>query len=156
MKNKSIIVTILTTLTLLTACGSSGGTEASASVSDMAKGVTECGVSFNELAQVPDSKIATVYGLSEDDYSEASAYIAGSGGYADEVAIFKASSSDKVATIQDALNKRLESRKKDFDGYVTEQYDILCNSKVVTTGDYVCLIVCSDNSTAEDTYNSYF
>ena len=37
MKNKSIIVTILTTLTLLTACGSSGGTEASASVSDMAR-----------------------------------------------------------------------------------------------------------------------
>ena len=57
MKNKSIIVTILTTLTLLTACGSSGGTEASASVSDMAKGVTECGVSFNELAQVPDRRL---------------------------------------------------------------------------------------------------
>lgn len=155
MKNKKIIVTMLTTLTLLTACGSEGS-EASASVSEIAKGVTECGVTFNELAEVPADKITSLYGLSEDDYSEASAYIAGSGGYADEVAIFKASSSDKVSTIEDALNNRLESRKKDFDGYVAEQYDILCDSKVVTTGDYVCLIVCADNDTAEDTYNSYF
>ena len=155
MKNKKIIATILMSLTLLTACNS-GGSEASASVSEMAKGVTECGVNFNELAEVPTDKIANVYGLSEDDYSEASAYIAGSGGYADEVAIFKASSSDKVSTIEDALNKRLESRKKDFDGYVAEQYDILCDSEVITTGDYVCLIVCADNDTAENTYNSYF
>jgi len=155
MNKKSIIATILTGLTLLTACGSSSG-EPTASVTEMAKSVTECGVTFNELAEVPSDKIATIYGLSEDDYSEASAYIAGSGGYADEVVIIKASSSDKVSTIEDALNSRLESRKKDFDGYVQEQYDILCNSEVTTNGDYVCLIVSADNDTAEDTYNSYF
>ncbi|MCC8069440.1 MAG: DUF4358 domain-containing protein [Ruminococcus sp.] len=155
MKKRNTIVTLLMTLTMLTACSSSSS-EASASVSDMAKSITECGVSFNELAQVPDDKIPTIYGLSEDDYSEASAYIAGSGGYADEVAIFKASSSDKVSTIEDALNNRLESRKNDFEDYVAEQYDILCDSEVITTGNYVCLIVCVDNDTAEDVYNSYF
>jgi hypothetical protein len=156
MDKKKIFATILTGLTLLTACGNSSSVEASAPVTEITQAITECGVTFNELAQVPDSKITAIYGISEDDYSEASSYIAGSGGYADEVVVFKASSSDKVSTLQDALNKRLESRKNDFDGYVQEQYDILCDSKVVTNGDYVCLIVCADNDTAEDVYESYF
>jgi hypothetical protein len=156
MNIKKIITTTLVALTLsMTACGN-GNTEASAPVSQITQAITECGVTFNELAQVPDDKIATIYGISEDDYSEASSYIAGSGGYADEVVVFKASSSDKVSTLQDALNQRLESRKNDFDGYVQEQYDILCDSKVITNGDYVCLIVCADNDTAESTYESYF
>lgn len=158
MNTKKIITTMLVALTLfMTACGSnSTSTEASAPVAQITQAITECGVTFNELAQVPDDKIATIYGISEDDYSEASSYIAGSGGYADEVVIFKASSSDKVSVLQDALNARLESRKNDFDGYVQDQYDILCNSKVITTGDYVCLIVCADNDTAKSTYDSYF
>lgn len=156
MNKKKFIVTMLVGLTLLTACGNNSSVEASAPITEITQAITQCGVSFNDLAEVPSDKIATVYGISEEDYSEASSYIAGSGGYADEVVIFKASSSDKVSTLQDALNKRLESRKKDFDGYVQDQYDILCNSNVVTTGDYVCLIVCSDNDTAKSTFESYF
>lgn len=152
---KRLLATILMGLTLLTACGSSSA-EPSASVSEMTKGITECGVSFNELVEVPADKIDQIYGVSSNDYSEVSAYRAGSGGYADEVVIFKASSSDSVANLQDALNKVIESKKNDFDGYVQEQYDILCNSSVITTGDYVCLIVCSDNDTAISTYEEYF
>ena len=152
---KRLLATILMGLTLLTACGSNSA-EPSASVSEMTKGITECGVNFNELVEVPTDKIDQIYGVSSNDYSEVSAYRAGSGGYADEVVIFKASSSDSVANLQDALNKVIESKKNDFDGYVQEQYDILCNSKVITTGDYVCLIVCSDNDTAISTYEEYF
>jgi hypothetical protein len=154
---KRFIATLLIGATLLTACGGgSSDVEASASVSEMVDGIINCGVEFNELVEIPESKIENIYGVSADDYSEVSAYRAGSGGYADEVVVFKASSDDAVANIQDALNGIIESKKKDFDGYVQEQYDILCDSKVITTGDYVCLIVCSDNSTAISTYDGYF
>lgn len=153
---KRLLTTILIGLTLLTACGGGGSAEPSASVSEMTKSITKCGVAFNELVEVPTDRIEQIYGVSADDYSEVSAYRAGSGGYADEVVIFKATSSDTISNIQTALNNIIESKKKDFDGYVQEQYDILCNSKVLTNGDYVCLIVCSDNDTAISTYENFF
>ena len=153
---KRLLATILIGATLLTSCSSGGSVEPSASISEITNSIINCGIEFNELVEIPTDKIEQVYGLSTDDYSEVSAYRAGSGGYADEVVIFKASSSDTVSNIQDELNNIIESKKKDFEDYVQEQYDILCNSKVLTTGDYVCLIVCADNDTAISTYESFF
>ena len=156
-KKNTIVATAVSVVMLLSGCGSSnGGTTASATVPEIAKGVTECGVTFNGITEVPTDRLSAYYGIQDTDYSEGDAYVAGSGGYADEIAIFKASSSDAVSTIEDALNSRLESRKNDFKDYVAEQYDIINDSKVLVNGDYVCLIVCADNSTAIDTYNSYF
>lgn len=154
---RRLFATILMGITLLTACSSNDSSiEPSASISEMTNAILNCGIDFNELVEIPEDKVEKIYGVSADDYSEVSAYRAGSGGYADEVVIFKASSSDTVSNVQDALNGIIESKKKDFEDYVQEQYEILCDSKVITNGNYVCLIVCADNDTAISTYESFF
>lgn len=159
MKNiKKIIVCLGIMMTmLLTACSGGGNTEASASVPDMVQGIADSGVQFEELTAGEDDDDVTAYHYSvEKDWYSEYASMSATAASADEIVIFKASSADNVDDLESALNAYLEKRKNDFEQYAPDEYDKLTKCKVITKGDYVCLIVSPDNSTAEDKFNSYF
>ncbi|MGN0613623.1 MAG: DUF4358 domain-containing protein [Porcipelethomonas sp.] len=136
-----------------TACG--GSKEATKPLSDITKAVADSGIEFPEMIEVSEENFQFKYGVTADDYAEYSVMWAGSGGDADEICIVKANE-DKVDTIKEAVEKRLDSQKDVFKDYVPEQYDKLCDTEVKTEGNYVYWLCTNDNSKAEDTLLSYF
>lgn len=156
-KIKKIIVSLaLMSAMLLTACGG-GNAEASASVSDMVKGISESGAVFEELTPGEDDADVTAYHYSvETEWYSEYASLAATAASADEIVIFKASSEENVDNLKSALEGYLEKRKGDFEQYAPDEFDKLSNCGVITKGDYVCLIVSSDKDVAEEKFNSYF
>lgn len=131
---------------VLCSCGSSSSDVTS---SELLKAASESGASFEEMVNVEDSDIKYLYSIEEDWYDEFSASAAGNLAFADEIVVVKASSSDNAAKIKDALEKRVESRKKTLESYAPDEYNKLCDSEIKTDGDYIYLIVGKDNKTAE-------
>lgn len=155
LKN-TIAGVILSAVTLISAaaCGSDGKA-ATKPLNEITVAVKDSGIEFPEMVEVTEENFQFKYGVSADDYTEYSLWWAGSGGDADEICIIKAQE-DKLDTVKQAVEKRLEDQKSVFKDYVPEQYDKLCNSEVKKEGSYIYLVCTNDNGKAEETLLSYF
>lgn len=154
---KTILSLGLITSLLLTACGGDKEVEASASVSEMVQGISQCGVQFEELTAGESDDAVTEYHYSvESEWYSEYASLAATAASADEIVIFKASSDENKDKLQTALEGYLEKRKADFEQYAPAEFEKLSKCNVTTEGNYVCLIVSNDSDTAEDKFESYF
>lgn len=151
MKRNLLIGLGLVGLIALTSCDGGGIT---ASPDEITKAVLDSKVFEDEMVEVTDDKLDSYFNIEKSDLEDYSAYIAGSGGYADEVAVFKAADKDSVDKIKQAVEKRIEKRESDFDGYVQEEFEKLGEVEVEVNGLYVTYTVSGDKEKAKDAYNS--
>lgn len=81
-------------------------------------------------------------------------YICGSGGFADELCIVDA---DKIDgdSFEAAVEKRIESRKKDFEGYNPDEFEKLQNSMLKLENGYYLYAVSVDNDKCEEIFDNY-
>ncbi len=157
LKN-TIAGVILSAVTLVSAAACSSGSdgkEATKPLSEITAAIKDSGIEMPEMVEVTEDNFQFKYGVSADDYSEYSLWWAGSGGDADEICIIKAKE-DKLDTIKEAVEKRLDDQKNVFKDYVPEQYDKLCGTEVKNEGSYVYWVCTNDNGKAEETLLSYF
>ena len=155
---KRIMAGIICTMIAVSICGCSGGNaQSSASDSAASSGVTstsesaassdteqasgkateitdkiQADVKFPGMAPIGEDRMSGYYDVASDKLESFSAYICGSGAYPDEIAVFQLKSADDVAD---------------------EMYKIDGNN-VVTSGNYVALIICADNAKAIEDFNS--
>ena len=99
-------------------------------------------VKFPGMAEIGTDRMSGYYDVASDKIESFSAYICGSGAYPDEIAVFQLKSADDVADVKAMLEKRVDEIYK-IDG-----------KNVVTSGNYVALIICADNAKAIDDFNS--
>ncbi len=94
--------------------------------------------------------ILGVYGLTEMavQITDLHCYVSSTNS-ADEIAAFVVKKEARAA-VQEALQRRIESRKALFEGYEPEEVKKLSKSEVVTFGSVVVLLVCDDVSAAKD------
>lgn len=71
------------------------------------------------------------------------------GGYADEISLFHVKESGDVKIVREKLELRIESRLQVFNAYKPEEASKVSNAKVMVSGNYVALIISSDNEMAE-------
>ena len=139
---------------LLCSCGGKSNSDVTAS--ELLKAAEESGASFDEMESVTKDDIKYYYELEEGWYDDFAAEISGNQAYADEIVVVKASSSENVKKVSDALKSRIESRKTTLQSYAPEEYDKLCKSSVETKGNYVYLVVNSDIKTAQKALEKLF
>lgn len=111
-------------------------------------------VSMSSMAEVGSDRV--IHYLSAEGLENAgfSMYICGSGGFADEIAVFSLENIDE-SILESALESRIESRKKDFEDYNPDEYDKLENALIISEGGYMLFAVTGDNNTAEDIFLKY-
>ena len=80
--------------------------------------------------------------------------ICGSGGFADEIFVIDASNIDEAA-LEAAVEKRIESREKDFEGYNPDEYDKLENYFSKYSNGYYMYVVTADNTACENIFDNY-
>jgi len=139
---------------LLCSCG--GKSDSDVTASELLKAAQESDSSFDEMESVTKDDIKYYYELEEGWYDDFAAEISGNPAYAEEIVVVKASSSENVKKVSDALEARVESRKNTLQSYAPEEYDKLCKSSVETKGNYVYLVVNSDIKTAQKALEKLF
>lgn len=165
---KGIIATLLAAamLTSLTACGgdntsstdttNSSATESSVNASAPADITSKImgDIKFPSMAEIKSDRLSTYYDVDADKIEEFSAYICGSGAYPDEIAVFKMKSADDVNAVKTVLDKRVESQTTTFKDYTPDEMYKIDGKNVIISGNYITLIICSDNAGATATFNS--
>ncbi len=141
---------------LLAGCTQQQGTEVQPEVEDITKGILEQ-IEFSEMVEATTDNISFMYDLNADEFDDYSVYYAGSGGYADEIAVIKVSSQDDIDKVKTAFDERITSRTSDFKGYAPLESEKLENAVVEQKGNYIFLAICDDTDKAvnifEDSFN---
>lgn len=148
----------------LTACGgdtSSAVTEsssvqnnvnASAPADITSKIMTD--IKFPSMAEIKEDRLASYYDVDVAKIDSFSAFICGSGAYPDEIAIFKMKSADDVNTVKTVLEDRVEKQTTTFKDYTPDEMYKIDGKNIIVSGNYIALIICSDNAGATGTFNN--
>lgn len=111
-------------------------------------------VKFPGMAEIGSDRMAGYYDVDADKIDSYSAYICGSGAYPDEIAVFKMKSGDDVNAVKSVLEKRVESQSATFKDYTPDEMYKIDGNNVVTSGNYVALIICADNAKAIEDFKA--
>ena len=109
-------------------------------------------VKFPGMAEIGADRMAGYYDVAADKIDSYSAYICGS--YPDEIAVFKMKSADDVNAVKSVLEKRVESQSATFKDYTPDEMYKIDGNNVVTSGNYVALIICADNAKAIEDFKA--
>ena len=142
MKNLKKIFTVAIALActvVMAACGgSSEGKNLSAE--QIANEIKASYKTDTELIELTDNTLSNYYDIDDEDVAEYKVYTS-TAFTSEEIAVFKASSSDKVKGINEAANERKEEIIDNFEDYIPEQYELAKeNTKIVSKGEYVLLV----------------
>lgn len=108
------------------------------------------------MAEVTSDRIQTYYDLDTGILDGMSVYIDGSGGFADELAVFKVKDKKDAEAVKESIGKRLEERKELFRDYNPDEFAKLENSTVIVKESYIFFVVSDDNSTSEQVFEDFF
>ena len=109
-------------------------------------------VEFPSMVKVKADNFETYYGFSEEDVTEFSSYICGSGAMPDEFGVFVAASDEASERVKDALNKRIESQKATYGDYTPNEMYKFDDCFVSVNGTTVTYAICADNNRAKEIF----
>ena len=112
-------------------------------------------IEMSSLAEVGSDRLSMYLDTDIDKIDAFSMYICGSGGFADEVGIFRMKSADDCSALVDLINDRIEKRKTDFEDYNPDEAEKLGNSVVGSKDNYVYYAVTPDSSKAEQIFKDF-
>ena len=175
MKNnvtRKIIAGLICAVVAVCVCGCSSGTASDSTASSTAESSSDTGsvssavsasditdkiiaeIEFPSKAKIEEDRREGFYEVEEDKIESYSAYICGSGAYPDELAVFCMKSSDDTAAVKEMLEKRVEKQTASFKDYTPDEMYKIDGNNVVVSGNYVALIICSDNAKATEIFKS--
>lgn len=99
------------------------------------------------LIRQEDSKFKRNFGLNSADYDGVMYYSSGFSISAEEVLMVKAKRTDQIQEITSSIEKRIDSRINDFEGYAPEEVKLLEDAVLSVRGCYVFFAAAPD---AED------
>lgn len=111
-------------------------------------------VELPSMAEVGADRIGMYLDLAVPEDCDFSMYICGSGGFADEVFVIN-TADISIDDVKAAAEKRIETRKKDFEGYNPDEYDKLENYVSAEKDGYYMYAVTVDNSVCESIFDEY-
>lgn len=156
--SRALLIFALALITAVSVCScSDSGSTAQPEVESIVNAIVAEYPLSDAMSKVEgEDRIMNVYGLSAEDYSEFSAYVNNSGTDQDEIVIVKASSSDKVAGIEEKLNNKMTAKLNSTKNYLPEQYAMIEKCEVKSNGNYVRMIISPDAEGMVEIYNAQF
>ena len=98
-----------------------------------------------QMQEADNQMIKRLYGLSPSDYEGISLWYPITNMEAEELLVIKLRDPAQAEAVRAAVEKRLETQKKSFDGYGIEQYDLLTKHSILEVqGNFVLFVVNSD------------
>lgn len=112
----------------------------------------EASLDTSNLKPVGGQGLKRYYGLNSADYEGVMLYSSEVSMSTEEVLLIKVKNEDQVRQVKDAVLKRLENRKKDFDGYAPEQVKLIEQAQLSVRGKFVFLAVAPKAEAYKDAF----
>ena len=117
--------------------------ESRAAFSDVQAAVTSA-ADLTPMAEGDNQTFKRLYGLSASDYENVLLYYPTTNMGAEELLLIQLKDLSQQQAVKDAIESRLDTQKKSFDGYGVDQYAMLEKAVVEVQGNYILLVVAND------------
>ena len=125
-----------------------------AAFEDVSSAVVES-VDLSKMQEGNDSTFKRLYGLESSDYEAVKLYWPLSNMDAQELLVIQLKDVSQQKQVEEAIQARLETQKKSFDGYGVEQYALLTESSIVDVqGNYILFAVGADYMQADAAFKA--
>ena len=121
----------------------SANRESRAAFSDVQKAVISA-ADLTPMAEGDNQTFKRLYGLSASDYENVLLYYPTTNMGAEELLLIQLKDLSQQQAVKDAIESRLDTQKKSFDGYGVDQYAMLEKAVVEVQGNYILLVVAND------------
>lgn len=136
MKKILCVIAVITVLAVtLCACG-----QAAKPLSEIFEKL-KTDYSITDMLEYKSADDLSRYGIKAEDVEESAGGVNKSGVDQEEIVLVKAKDADAAKRVEDALNKRLESKLNETKNYNPEQYAIVEKCSVDVDGNYVSMII---------------
>lgn len=155
MKKCSILLAaVLVMMAVLSGCG---GGDASAEITKTAAEIADevfSSVTFKDSLIALDADMyKNYYRIQAEDLDDYKVYLSGTWSTAEEIAVFKAASADKIDGIKAAIDTRLADLTLAFENYVPGEITKINDPTIVTKGNFVILVLSDDPDAAQKKVN---
>lgn len=93
------------------------------------------------LVKADSQGLKRYYGLNSADYEGVMLYTSKASLSAEEVLLVKVENDGQMQAVKDAVQRRLESRKNDFEGYAPKESQMIGEAQLSVRGEYLFLAV---------------
>ena len=121
----------------------SANRESRAAFSDVQEAVISA-ADLTPMAESDNQTLKRLYGLSASDYENVLLYYPTTNMGAEELLLIQLKDLSQQQAVKDAIESRLDTQKKSFDGYGVDQYAMLEKAVVEVQGNYILLVVAND------------
>ena len=121
----------------------SANRESRAAFSDVQEAVISA-ADLTPMAEGDNQTLTRLYGLSASDYENVLLYYPTTNMGAEELLLIQLKDLSQQQAVKDAIESRLDTQKKSFDGYGVDQYAMLEKAVVEVQGNYILLVVAND------------
>ncbi len=121
----------------------------------MKKGVLET-VDTSAMLEADNQMIKRLYGIDPNSYDGVVLYYPSTNMGAEEIFLAKLKNVEQAGEVKKAIEGRLASQKKSFDGYGTNQTELLNNSILRVEGNYALFVVAEDPTKASGAFSKLF
>lgn len=137
---RKIVALILMTVLLLASC--TGG--AKASTFEDVKKIVEENINLESFSQEGNQGLAYNYEIKDTDIEKYLYYAPRTNIQTNEILILQAKSKEDIPVLEDKINKRLENLKKDFEGYLPQQAELIDKKFYKVQDNLIILVVAND------------
>ena len=125
-----------------------------AAFEDVSTAVTQS-VDLSKMQEGNDSTFKRLYALESSDYESVKLYWPLSNMDAEELLVIQLKDIAQQKEVTDAIQARLETQKKSFDGYGAQQYALLTDASIVDVqGNYILFAVGADSMQADAAFKA--
>ena len=149
MKRFLCVIAVITVLAVtLCACG-----QAAKPLSEVFEKL-KTDYNITDLLEYKSADDLSRYGIKAEDVEESAGGVNKTGVNQEEIVLVKTKDAEAAKRVQDALNKRLESKLNETKNYNPEQYAIVEKCSVDVDGNYVSMIISSDAEAMKKDYKT--
>ena len=119
---------------------------------DEVRDAVVAGIDMEHMQDAGAHGLKRYYGLNAAEFEGAALYTSEYSMVAEELLIIKVADASQVQEVEEAIDRRIESRINDFEGYAPEQAAMLENARRSTRGNFIFLSVSPDADAIRDTF----
>jgi len=119
-----------------------------ADIADVTAAVTDV-TDMSKMIEGDNSMVKRLYGLDPNEYEGVVLYYPNSAGVANELFIVKLSSTAQQDAVKAAVDARLATETTAFNGYGVGQYEMLQESVIDVSGNYIMFVVSQNPKEAD-------
>ena len=137
MKKIATALLILTLVFALAACGAKEQKTAAANL----PGVYASFSTGEEMMSLSEGDLLDMYGIAAADVKQFAGGVNTTGIKCDEIVLVEAVDAAAAGRVKSALDARYQAKLNEMDGYLPDEYAIVKECSVTTSGNYVSMIV---------------